>query len=100
MNALLTDLYELNMVASYLRRGMNGMATFSLFVRRLPEQRGFLVAAGLGGCLDYLAQLRVGGGAPEYPGTEPKFPRKGPQAGKRLAFSGGGWAVSEGGAAF
>ena len=32
MNALLTDLYELNMVASYLRRGMDGTATFSLFV--------------------------------------------------------------------
>src|SRR2546429_10028888 len=59
MNALLTDLYELNMVASYLRRGMNGMATFSLFVRRLPEQRGFLVSAGAVGGLDYLAHHRV-----------------------------------------
>ena len=38
MNALLTDLYELNMVASYLRRGMKGAATFSLFVRKLPAK--------------------------------------------------------------
>jgi len=44
---LLTDLYELNMAASYLRRGMTGLATFSLFVRQLPADRGFLVAAGL-----------------------------------------------------
>ena len=43
---LLTDLYELNMAASYLRRGMTGLATFSLFVRQLPADRGFLVAAG------------------------------------------------------
>ncbi len=29
---LLTDLYELNMAASYLRRGMTGLATFSLLL--------------------------------------------------------------------
>jgi nicotinate phosphoribosyltransferase len=52
--ALITDLYELNMAASYLRRAMVGPATFSLFVRDLPPTRGFLVAAGLEDCLQYL----------------------------------------------
>jgi nicotinate phosphoribosyltransferase len=52
--ALITDLYELNMAASYLRRAMVGPATFSLFVRDLPPSRGFLVAAGLEDCLQYL----------------------------------------------
>lgn len=52
--ALLTDLYELNMAASYLRRGMDAPATFSLYVRSLPSRRGFLVAAGLASCLDFL----------------------------------------------
>jgi nicotinate phosphoribosyltransferase len=51
---LLTDLYELNMAVSYLRRGMTGPATFSLYVRKLPKHRGFLVAAGLDDCLAYL----------------------------------------------
>jgi hypothetical protein len=37
---LLTDLYELNMAVSYLRRGMTGPATFNLFVRRLPQTAG------------------------------------------------------------
>src|SRR5581483_1628887 len=55
--ALLTDLYELNMAASYLRRGMDGPATFSLFVRRLPPTRGFLVAAGLEPCLEFLERF-------------------------------------------
>ena len=50
----MTDFYELNMAASYLRRGMTEPATFSLFVRRLPETRGFLVAAGLEDCLPWL----------------------------------------------
>ena len=45
--ALTTDLYELTMAASYLHRGMTAPATFSLFARRLPARRGFLVAAGL-----------------------------------------------------
>lgn len=52
--ALITDLYELNMAASYLRRDMIGSATFSLFVRTLPASRGFLVAAGLEDCLAHL----------------------------------------------
>src|SRR5687768_15405706 len=51
---LSTDLYELNMAASYLRRGMNGPATFSLYVRDMPKQRGFLVATGLDDCLQFL----------------------------------------------
>jgi nicotinate phosphoribosyltransferase len=56
--ALLTDLYELNMAASYLRRGMTAPATFSLFVRNLPTGWGFLVACGLERCLEFLETLR------------------------------------------
>jgi nicotinate phosphoribosyltransferase len=56
--ALLTDLYELNMAASYLRRGMTASATFSLFVRNLPPGWGFLVACGLEECLRFLEDLR------------------------------------------
>jgi len=56
--ALVTDLYELNMAASYLRRAMTDRATFSLFVRTLPPDRGFLVAAGVDDCLDYLEDFR------------------------------------------
>jgi nicotinate phosphoribosyltransferase len=54
---LSTDLYELNMAASYLRRGMNGPATFSLYVRDMPKQRGFLVATGLDDCLRFLGSF-------------------------------------------
>ena len=57
---LLTDLYELNMAASYLRRGMDDLATFSLFVRHLPPDRGFLVVAGIDDALDRLEELSFG----------------------------------------
>ena len=59
---LLTDLYELNMAASYLRRDMDRPATFSLYVRGLPKGRGFLVAAGLEPCLDFLESFSFGEG--------------------------------------
>ena len=58
--ATTTDLYEVTMAMSYLGEGMTGPATFSLFVRDLPPERGFLVAAGLESALDYLSGLRVG----------------------------------------
>ena len=51
---LFTDLYELTMAASYLQHQMFAPATFSLFVRELPPQRGFLVAAGLADVLHVL----------------------------------------------
>ena len=56
--SLRTDLYELNMATSYLRRSMRQPATFSLFVRALPPERGFLVANGLEDCLTWLEGLR------------------------------------------
>ena len=54
-----TDLYELTMAAGYLAADHTAPATFDLFVRRLPEPRNFLVAAGLADVLDHLEQLRI-----------------------------------------
>ncbi len=54
---LTTDLYELNMVQAYLDRGEDKEAVFEFFVRRLPERRGFLLAAGLEEALDYLETI-------------------------------------------
>ncbi|MFC5720910.1 nicotinate phosphoribosyltransferase [Streptomyces gamaensis] len=58
--ATATDLYEVTMALSYLREEMTRPATFSLFVRALPPDRGFLVAAGLESVLDFLSGYRVG----------------------------------------
>ena len=96
MQALLTDLYELNMAASYLRRGMNGEATFSLFVRRLPPVRGFLVAAGIEGCLDYLERLRFDEDELRYMGETLKFQPADLENFRRFRFTGDVWAVPEG----
>ncbi|MDP2411768.1 MAG: nicotinate phosphoribosyltransferase [Pseudolabrys sp.] len=55
---LTTDLYELNMVQAYLDRGEDRDAVFEFFVRRLPERRGFLLAAGLEDALGFLETMR------------------------------------------
>jgi nicotinate phosphoribosyltransferase len=56
--ALFTDLYQLTMAAAYLREGILAPATFSLFTRRLPAGRSYLVAAGLEDALEFLRAFR------------------------------------------
>jgi len=58
--ALITDLYELTMAQSYLEHGKTGKAVFSLFVRRLPENRNFLVACGLETLMKSLENFKFG----------------------------------------
>ncbi|MDP8958838.1 MAG: nicotinate phosphoribosyltransferase [Actinomycetota bacterium] len=52
------DLYELTMGQSYLKEGMTAPATFSCFFRKLPPQRGFLLAMGIEQVLDDLEDWR------------------------------------------
>ena len=93
---LLTDLYELNMAVVYLRRGMTAPATFSLFVRQLPPDRGFLVAAGLADCLEFLERFGFStddlGWLEANLGLDPATL----DTLAKLGFSGDVWAVPEG----
>ncbi len=57
---LYTDLYELTMAQSYLEHGKTGRAVFSLFVRKLPENRNFLVSCGLETLLEAIYSFRFG----------------------------------------
>jgi nicotinate phosphoribosyltransferase len=57
---LLIDQYELAMAGSYHRRGMDEPAVFELFARRLPPNRDWLLAAGLGPTLRLIRELRFG----------------------------------------
>ena len=54
------------MSASYLRRGLNEPAIFELFARRLPPNRQWLLAAGLGPTLELIRELRFGQRELEY----------------------------------
>ncbi|MCH7606442.1 MAG: hypothetical protein IH962_04740 [Chloroflexi bacterium] len=65
---MFTDFYELTMAQTFFRRKMFAPATFSLFVRNYPPNRGFLVSAGLEDVLDYLTHLQFDSGALDYLG--------------------------------
>lgn len=56
---LYTDLYELRMAESYLRRGMTDPATFSLYVRP-DRRRPWFVALGAHRVLELLARFSFG----------------------------------------
>ncbi|MEX2556121.1 MAG: nicotinate phosphoribosyltransferase [Actinomycetota bacterium] len=94
--ALLTDLYELTMAASYLRRGMEGPAMFSLFARRLPANRGFLVATGLEDCLTFLESFSFEDADIEYLRRSQGFDEATLRAFREMRFTGDVWAVPEG----
>jgi nicotinate phosphoribosyltransferase len=55
--ALLTDFYQFSMIEAYLADGATETAVFEFFFRRLPVERGFLVAAGLEQAIDFLENL-------------------------------------------
>ncbi|MDY6770390.1 MAG: nicotinate phosphoribosyltransferase [Candidatus Nanohaloarchaea archaeon] len=63
---LFTDLYELTMLQGYFEQGHNPRATFDLFVRDLPPDRGYLIAAGLEQVVAYLDGLSFDGEAIDY----------------------------------
>ena len=63
---LFTDLYELTMAQTYYRQGMLGPATFDLFVRSYPPNRGYFVCAGLEDALNFLEGLSFGDDSRRY----------------------------------
>ena len=98
--ALLTDLYELTMAASYHRRGMNGAATFDLFVRDLPPRRNFLVVCGLDQALEYLETMSFDADALSYLESLEMFDAAFLDHLSGFEFRGDVWAMAEGELAF
>lgn len=63
---LWTDLYELTMMQGYIETDHNPRSTFELYFRELPDDRGYIVAAGLEQAVHYLENIEFGEGAIEY----------------------------------
>jgi nicotinate phosphoribosyltransferase len=94
--ALLTDLYELTMLHAYWREGMNDEAVFSLFVRKLPKERNYLLACGLDDALQFLEDLRFSRNSLDYLHTLPYFSKEFLDWLEGLRFRGSVYAVPEG----
>jgi len=98
-SGLLTDLYELTMAAGYLQTRFDARATFELFVRHLPPQRNYLVAAGLEQALEFLEKVHFTADEIEFLRGHPVFRNIRDEFFDYLAkfrFTGDVWAVPEG----
>jgi nicotinate phosphoribosyltransferase len=93
---LLTDLYELTMLQAYFEERMHEVAVFSLFVRRLPERRNYLMACGLADVLAFLETLRFDRAALVYLDSLGRFSKRFLQYLEQLRFTGDVYAVPEG----
>jgi nicotinate phosphoribosyltransferase len=94
--ALLTDLYQLKMAQAYFEEGLDGRATFELFVRRLPPTRSFLLACGLEDALGFLERLSFDRGALDHLAGLGSFSADFLDWLARVRFTGDVYAVPEG----
>jgi nicotinate phosphoribosyltransferase len=95
-NTLLTDLYQLTMLQGYYEQNMEELAVFEFFVRKLPKNRGYLVAAGLAQVLTYLEQLRFSSDEIEWLASTGQFKPAVLDRLETLKFTGDVHAMPEG----
>jgi nicotinate phosphoribosyltransferase len=93
---LLTDLYQLTMAQGYFREQQLGAATFSLFIRSYPPNRGYFVSAGLSDVLDYLENFSFDNAALDYLAAQQIFTDDFLHYLADLRFTGEVWAIPEG----
>jgi nicotinate phosphoribosyltransferase len=93
---LLTDLYQFTMLQAYFAQGMNDIAVFEFFVRRLPRNRNFLMAAGLEQALQFLENLSFTGEELDWVRKSGRFSQDFPDQLAKLRFTGDVHAMPEG----
>jgi nicotinate phosphoribosyltransferase len=94
--ALFTDLYQLTMVQAYVAEGATDTAVFTLFVRRLPPARRYLLACGIATVVEQLEQLRFSDPDLVYLRSLGRFSEACLEWLSRFRFTGAVHAVAEG----
>jgi nicotinate phosphoribosyltransferase len=95
-SSLLTDLYQLTMAQVYFQERMFQPATFSLFIRDYPPDRGYFVSAGLENVLDFLASMKFEPDDLDYLNGTGMFSEEFLDFLSALRFSGQVFAIPEG----
>lgn len=93
---LLTDLYQLTMLQGYLEHGFSETADFEFFVRDLPVNRNFLIAAGLEEVLDFLTCLKFSSKELEWLSKQKRFNNDFIKYLEKFKFDGDVYAMPEG----
>ncbi len=94
---LLTDFYEITMANGYLKNNMqNEIAYFDLFFRRVPDNGGFAVMAGVEQVIEYIKELEFSDEDIEFLRSKNMFCEEFLDYLKSFRFECDVWAVPEG----
>ncbi len=94
---LLTDFYELTMANGYLKKGIGDrIAVFDMFFRKIPDEGGFAIFAGLEQLIDYLKNLKFTKQDIEYLRSKNTFCEEFLSYLENFRFSCDVWSVEEG----
>jgi nicotinate phosphoribosyltransferase len=94
---LLTDLYQLTMLAGYLdNKKDEDIATFDLFIRKLPQDWGYYIANSIEDAIDYITNIKFSEEDLEYLRKQEFFKPEFLEYLKAFKFEGDVYAVREG----
>jgi len=94
---MLTDFYELTMANGYFLNGMKDkIVYFDMFFRKIPDNGGFAIMAGLDQLIEYLKSLKFEDDDIEYLRSKKIFSEEFLQYLKDFKFSCDVWAIPEG----
>lgn len=94
---MLTDFYEITMANGFLEHGMGEKtAVFDMFFRKVPDDGGFAIMAGVAQLVDYLKNLKFTDEDIEYLREKNLFSEKFLDYLKNFKFSCDVWAIDEG----
>lgn len=94
---MLCDFYQLTMGNGYLKtKHANRIAYFDVFFRKVPEDGGFAVCAGLEQVIEYIENLRFEEKDIEYLRSKKIFSEDFLEYLKNFRFEGDVWAIPEG----
>lgn len=102
--AFYTDFYELSMAAAYFKANQKStIGIFEMFIRKLPRNRSYLVAAGLEQVIDFLLNFRFKDNHIKYLRNHRMFNNISDDFFEfllELKFTGNLWAMPEGSVVF
>lgn len=94
---LLVDFYELTMANGYLKSGVEDkIAYFDMFFRRIPDNGGYCIVAGLEQLIEYMKNLKFTSSDIEYLREKHMFDEEFLSYLENFKFSCDVWAIPEG----
>lgn len=93
---LIADFYEFTMTNGYFQKNMNDVAYFDVFFRKVPDDGGFAIFAGLKQIIDFVKDLRFSEEDISYLKDRNMFSEGFLDYLRNFKFSGDIWAIPEG----